>query len=98
MPSNYDSDYAYVYGRADCPLYAYCFVGGEPTIATWTWSNGAWTRSSLRRDERVWVRSFGSGWSWAYTPRLGYVAIQTTRLYTLRQGTCATGWRYCALD
>ena len=82
VPANYDSAYAYVSGRADCPAYSECFAGGEPTILAWHWTGYEWTRSSLNRDERVWVRSFGSGWSWAWTPRTGYLAIQTSRLYT----------------
>jgi len=82
VPANYDSHYAYVNGRPDCPVGAQCFVAGEPTILAWRWTGTGWVRSSLNRDERVWVRSFGSGWSWAWTARTGYLAIQTSRLYT----------------
>ncbi|MBC7645229.1 MAG: hypothetical protein H7123_08885 [Thermoleophilia bacterium] len=100
VPADYDSDYAYVNGRADCPFNARCFAAGEPTVLAWRWNGASWERSSLNRDERVWVRSFGSGWSWAWTARTGYLAVQTSRLYTwtwnYNQNPCPVGYM-CAL-
>lgn len=74
--------WAYVFGRADCPAGAQCFAAGEPTIAAWRWSNGAWSRSSFNRNEQVYAWPYGGGWQWAWTQRTGWLAIQTSRLYT----------------
>ncbi len=88
VSAQFDSDWAQVFGRADCPVGAMCIMAGEPRVTAWRWTGTQWSRSFLYRDEWVWVRTFSGSWSWAWTRRTGYLAIPTERLYVWDHRDC----------
>lgn len=55
-------------------------VSGTTNAAAWAWVNGAWSARTLNAGERVYVWPWGSGWTWAWTQRTGWIAAPTARL------------------
>jgi hypothetical protein len=46
-----------------------------PEVTAWRW-NGAWQRTTLGGASQVYVYPFATGWSWVWTSRTGWLAVQ----------------------
>jgi hypothetical protein len=57
--------------------------GGTSTfyVTAWRWYDSyGWVRTYRLRDQRVWAQPFANVWSWTWSPRDGWLAIESRYL------------------
>ena len=58
----------------------------------WRWTGSAWTRASLATSTQVYVWPYATGWSWVWTQRTGWLAMQDEHLVINPRFNCY--WPY----
>lgn len=53
---------------------------GSSWASAWSWRSTGWARAWHSRGERVYAWPYGSGWSWAWDTRQGWVAMRSNDL------------------
>lgn len=58
-----------------------CRIGQLCGLPAWRWANSSWNPSYVCNRERVYIWPYGSGWSWVWSQRAGWLALQSRHLW-----------------
>ena len=60
-----------------CPPGMACAAIYHSSTTAWRWTGSSWSKTSIADRTQVYIHPYASGWSWVWTSRTGWLAVQS---------------------